>query len=105
MAFLVGSREGERYSDWDSALKQRPECRLDSQDMTTPWGLWTARMHNSTVGRVLDALGAAQAAGSRQPDTMNEILRDTPPRQGVLPVPEPVQGSPEVDEMLPEAGE
>ena len=51
-------------------------------------------MHNSTVGRVLDGLVAAQAAGSHQPDTMNEILRDIPPRRGVFPVPEPTRGSP-----------
>ena len=56
-------------------------------------------------GRVLDGLVAARAAGSRQPDTMNEILRNIPPRRGVLPVPEPVRGSPGVDETHPEAGE
>ena len=105
MAFLLGSREGKRYRDWDSVLKQRPEFRLDSPDTTTPRGLWTARMHNSTVGRVLDELVAARAAGSRQPNAMNEILRDIAPRQGVLPVPEPVRGSPGVGETLPEAGE
>ena len=69
--FLLGGRQGERYSDWDSALKQRPECRLNSPDTATPQGLCIARMHNSTVGRMLDGLVAAQAVGSRQPDTMN----------------------------------
>ena len=54
MAFLLGGRSGERYGDWGSALKQRPECRLDLPDTTTRRGIWTARMHNSTVCRVLD---------------------------------------------------
>ena len=62
-------------------------------------------MHNSTVGRVFDGLVAARTAGSRLPDAMNEILRDIPLRRGVLPVPELVRGSPEVDTALHEAGE
>ena len=33
-----------------------PECRLDPPDTTTGGGIWTARMHNSTVCRVLDGL-------------------------------------------------
>ena len=105
MAFLLGSREGERYSDWDSELKQRPECRLNSLDTTTLWGLWTAKMHNSTVGRVLDGLVVAWASGSCQPDAMNKILRDIPPRRGVLPIPGPARGSPRVDETYPDTRE
>ena len=62
-------------------------------------------MHNSTVGRVLDGLVAAWALGSRQPDAMNEILRDIPPRRGVLPIPGPSRGSPRVAETFPETGE
>ena len=62
-------------------------------------------MHNSMVGRVLDGLLAARAAGSRQPDAMNEILRAIPPRRGVLPIPGPARGSPRVDETFPETGE
>ena len=50
MAFLLGGRGGEHYASWDSALRQRPECRLDAPDITTDGGMWTARMHNSTVG-------------------------------------------------------
>ena len=92
MAFLLGSRNDERYSDWDISLKQQPECRLDLPDTSTRRGLWTAKMHNSTVCRVLDGLVAAQASGSRQPDDMNEILREIPPRRGVLPIPGPARG-------------
>ena len=92
----------ERYSDWDRALKQRPECRLDLPDTTTRRGLWTAKMHNSTVCRVLDGLVAVRASGSRQLDDMNEILRDIPLRQGVLPIRGPARGSPRVDETFPE---
>ena len=73
--------------------------------MTTLRGLWTAKMHNSTVGRVLDGLIAAQASRSRQPDAMNEILRDIPPRRGLLPIPGPARGSPRVDETFPGTGE
>ena len=62
-------------------------------------------MHNSTVCRVLDGLVAARASGSRQPDDMNEILRDIPPRRGVLPIPGSARGSPRVDETFPETGE
>ena len=105
MAFLLGSRNGERYSDWGSAIKQRPECRLDLPDTTTRRGIWTAKMHNSTVCRVLDGLVAAWASGSRQPDDMNEILRDIPPRRCMLPIPGPARGSPRVDETFPETGE
>ena len=36
---------------------------------------------------------------------MNEILRDIPPRRGVLPIPGPARGSPRVDETFPETGE
>ena len=105
MAFLLGSRNGEWYSNWGSALKQRPECCLDLPDTTTRRGIRTAKMHNSTVCRVLDGLVAARASGSRQPDDMNEILRDIPPRRGVLPIPGPAKGSPRVDETFPETGE
>ena len=59
MAFLLGGRSGEQYSDLGSALKQRPECRLDLPDTTTRWGIWTAGMYISTVCRVLDGLVAA----------------------------------------------
>ena len=62
-------------------------------------------MHNSMVCRVLDGLVAARASGSRQPDDMNEILRDIPPRREVLPIPGPARGSPRVDETFPETGE
>ena len=54
---------------------------------------------------MLDGLVAARASGSRQPDGMNEILRDIPPRRSVLPVPGPARGSPRVDETYEEAGE
>ena len=56
MAFLLGGRSGEHYDNWSDALRQRPECRLDPPDTTTRRGIWTARMHNSTVCRVLDGL-------------------------------------------------
>ena len=56
MAFLLGGRSGEHYSSWSDALRQRPECRLDPPDTTTQRGIWTARMHSSTVCRVLDGL-------------------------------------------------
>ena len=105
MAFLLGSRNGERYSDWGRAIKQQPECRLDLPDTTTRPGIWTAKMHSSTVCRVLDELVAARASGSRQPDDMNEILSDIPPRRGVLPIPGPARGSPRVGETFPETGE
>ena len=100
MALLLGGLSGEHYSDWSGALKQRPECRLDPPDTTSRRGIWTAKMHNSTVRRVLDGLVAAQATGSRQSDDMNEILRDIPPRRGVLPIPGPARRSPRVDETL-----
>ena len=102
---LLGGRSVEHYSEWSGALKQLPECRLDPPDTTTRRGIWTAKMHNSTVCRVLDGLVAAQATGSRQPDDMNEILRDIPPRRGVLPIPGPARGRPWVDETFPETGE
>ena len=105
MAFLLGSRNDEKYSDWDSALKQRLECHLDLPKTTTRRGLWTAKMHNSMVCRVLDGLVTARASGSGQPDDMNEILMDIPPRWGVLPIPGPARGSPRVDETFPETGE
>ena len=105
MTFLLGGRSGERYIDWGSAPKQRPECRLDLPDTTTRRGIWTAKIHNSTVCRVLDGLVAARAPGSRQPDDMNEILRDIPPRRGVLPIPGPARGSPRVDKTFPETEE
>ena len=53
LAFLLSGREGIWYGDWDTALEERPECLLDPPDTNTPWGLWTAGMHNSTVGRAL----------------------------------------------------
>ena len=62
-------------------------------------------MHNSTVCRVLDGLVAAHATGHREPEDMNEILRDIPPRRGVLPIPGPARGSPRVDETFPETAE
>ena len=37
-----------------------------------------------------------------EPEGMNEILRDIPPRRGVLPIPGPARGSPRVDETFPE---
>ena len=80
MAFLLGGRSGEHYGNWSDALRQRPECRLDPPDTTTRRGIWTARMHNSTVCRVLDGLVAVRATGHREPEGMNEILRDIPPR-------------------------
>ena len=105
MAFLLGGRSGEHYGNWSDELRQRPECRLDPPDTTTQRGIWTARMHNSTVCRVLDGLVAARATGHREPEGMNEILRDIPPRRGVLPIPGPARGSPRVDETFPETGE
>ena len=57
--FLLGGRSGEHYSSWSDALRQRPECRLDPPDTTTGRGMWTARMHNSTVCRMLDGLVSA----------------------------------------------
>ena len=105
MAFLLGGRGGEHYASWDSALRQRPECRLDAPDITTDGGMWTARMHNSTVGRVLDGLVSARATGNREPEGMNEILRNIPPRRAVLPVPEPTRASPRADGAFPETGD
>ena len=105
MALLLGGRSGEHYGNWSDALRQQPECRLDPPDTTTRWGIWTARMHNSTVCRVLDGLVAARATGHRELEGMNEILRDIPPRRGLLPIPGPARGSPRVDETFPETGE
>ena len=105
MAFLLGGRGGEHYGSWSDALRQRPECRLDPPDTTTGRGIWTARMHNSTVCRVLDGLVSARATGHREPEGMNEILRDIPPSRGVLPIPEPTRGSPWADGTLPETGD
>ena len=105
MAFLLGGRSGEHYGNWRDALRQRPECRLDPPDTMTRRGIWTARMHNSTVRRVLDGLVAARATGHREPEGMNEILRDIPPRRGVLRIPGPARGSPRVDDTFPETGE
>ena len=68
MAFLLGGRSGEHYGNWSDALRQRPEWRLDPQDTTTRRGIWTARMHNSMVCRVLDGLVAARATGHREPE-------------------------------------
>ena len=93
MAFLLGSRNGERYSDRGRALKQWPECCLNLPDTTTRRGIWTAKMHYSTVCRVLDGLVAARASGSCQPDDMKEILREIPPRRGVLLIPGPATQS------------
>ena len=105
MAFLLGGRGDEHYASWDSALRQRPECRLDAPDITTDGGMWTARMHNSTVGRVLDGLVSARATGNREPEGMNEILRNIPLRRAVLPVPEPTRVSPRADRAFPETGD
>ena len=105
MAFLLGGRGGEHYASWNGALRQRPECRLDAPDIATDRGMWTARMHNSTVCRVLDRLVSARATGNREPEGMNEILRDIPPRRVVLPVPEPTRGSPRADGAFPETGD
>ena len=58
-----------------------------------------------TLPGILYRLVAARASGYHQPDDMNEILRDIPPRRGVLPVPGPARGSPRVDETYGEAGE
>ena len=104
MAFLLGGRGGEHYGSWSGALRQRPECRLDAPDITTDGGMWTARMHNSTVCWVLDGLVSARATGHREPEGMNEILRDIAPRRGVLPVPGPARGSPRADGTFPERG-
>ena len=73
MALLLGGRSGEHYGNWSAALRQRPECRVDPPDTTTRRGIWTARMHNSTVCRVLDGLVAAPATGHREPEGMNKI--------------------------------
>ena len=105
MAFLLGGCSGERYGSWSDTLRQRPECRLDPPDTTTQRGIWTARMHNSTVCRVLVGLVSARATGHLEPEGMNEILRDIPPRRGVLPIPGPTRGSPRVDETFPETGD
>ena len=105
MVFLLGGRGGEHYGSWSDALRQRPECRLDPPDTTTGEGIWTARMHNSTVCGVLDGLVSARATEHREPEGMNEILRDIPPRRGVLPIPEPARGSPRADGTFPETGD
>ena len=105
MAFLLGGRSGEHDGSWSDALRQRPECRLDPSDTTTQRRVWTARMHNSTVCRVLDGLVSARATGRREPEGMNEILRDIPLRRGVLPIPGPARGSPRADETFPETGD
>ena len=62
-------------------------------------------MHNGMVGKVLDGLFAARASGSRQSNATNEILRDIPPRRGVLPVPGPARAGPGEDERTGEARE
>ena len=71
MVFLLGGRGGEHYGSWSGALRQRPECRLDAPDITTDRGMWTARMHNSTVCRVMDGLVSERATGHREPEGMN----------------------------------
>ena len=55
MAFLLCSQEGERYSDWDSLLKQRPECRLNFPDTTTPGGQGAGWARRSMGCRVTPA--------------------------------------------------
>ena len=105
MAFLLGGRSSGHYGSWSDALRQRPECRLDPPDTTTQRGIWTARMPNSTVCRVLDGLVSARATGHQEPEGMNEILRDIPPRRGVLPIPGPARGSPRADETFPDTGD
>ena len=81
MTFLLGGRSRKHYGSWSDALRQRAECRLDPPDTVTQRGIWTARMHNSTVCRVLDGLVSARATGHWEPEGMNEILRDIPPRR------------------------
>ena len=54
---------------------------------------------------VLDGLVSARATGHREPEGMNEILRDIPPRRDVLPIPEPARGSPRADGTFPETGD
>ena len=49
--------------------------------------------------------GLRAATGHREPEGMNEILRDIPPRRGVLPVPGPARGSPRADGTFPETGD
>ena len=105
MAFLLGGRGGGHYASWNGALRQRPECRLDAPDITTDGGMWTARMHNSTVCRVLDGLVSARATGNREPEGMNKTVSDIPPRRVVLPVPEPTRGSPRADGVFSETGD
>ena len=43
--------------------------------------------------------------GPREPEGMNEILRNIPPRRAVLPVPEPTRVSPRADGAFPETGD
>ena len=62
-------------------------------------------LHNSKVCRVLEGLVSARATGHREPEGMNEILRDIPLRRGVLPVPGPARGSPRADGTFPETGD
>ena len=53
----------------------------------------------------LDGLVSARATGNREPEGMNEILRNIPPRRAVLPVPEPTRASPRADGTFPETGD
>ena len=87
----------------DGSLRETE--RKPEPDTTTGGGIWTARMHNSTVRRVLDGLVSARATGHREPEGMNEILRDVHPRRGVLPVPGPARGSPRAGGTFPETGD
>ena len=93
MALLLGGRSGEHYGNWSDALRQRPR---HGGGYGPP---------GCMVCRVLDGLVGARATGHREPEDMNEILRDIPPRRGVLPIPGPARGSPRVDETFPETRE
>ena len=46
---------------------------------------------------------SSKSEGCPDEDDMNEILRDIPPRRGVLPIPGPTRGSPRVDETAERA--
>ena len=85
-----------QYDDWDTALTERPECLLDTPDMSTPGGPLIACIHNSTMSRALEGLWSNQAR-TLTPLTMNKILQGVRPRRDVIQVERPSRGDQEAD--------